>query len=378
MPTLPLYTPNPVADAWHEVRAPGGYEWWYFDAEDAANDRQIVAIFFQGFVFHPEYLRRHFAYLRNPTKHEPALPAEYPCVYLVLYERGRIRAQFMHQYSPKDFSALHDSLNVSIGRNSILPLPVRGERAGERVSDELKSPSPHPSPRILGGARLSMCGAPWKLTGTGPQLLADQKLGADLSFQSLFSHSPMERVFLSQQMTGTGHHWVVANPLCDVTGSIQLNDETISFAGRGYHDHNYGTGPLGPGLKRWIWGRVLLEGRCYTFHFARAKDKSLPDEVHLIEATASGMREINVSKAMLDWSARTVLNLAFPRQLQLDDVLHLDQPRVIDNSPFYLRLTYRARCGGTEATAFCEVAYPHRLRWPILGRMIQMSIAPGR
>ena len=28
---------------------------------------------------------------------------------------------------------------------------------------------------------------------------------------------------------------------------------------------------------------------------------------------------------------------------------------------------------GERTTAFCELAYPHRVRWPILGRMIEMS-----
>ena len=36
-----------------------------------------------------------------------------------------------------------------------------------------------------------------------------------------------------------------------------------------------------------------------------------------------------------------------------------------------MRLIYAADHGGT---AFCEIAYPHRLRWPVLGRMIEMSI----
>ena len=59
----------------------------------------------------------------------------------------------------------------------------------------------------------------------------------------------------------------------------------------------------------------------------------------------------------------------------MDDVLSLGNPRLIDSSPFYLRLIYDATTRGKAGTAFCEVAYPHRLRWPILGRMIEMSIA---
>jgi hypothetical protein len=46
---------------------------------------------------------------------------------------------------------------------------------------------------------------------------------------------------------------------------------------------------------------------------------------------------------------------------------------VIDPTPFYLRLAYDARAGRETCTALCEIAYPHRLRWPLLGRLIEMS-----
>ncbi len=55
--------------------------------------------------------------------------------------------------------------------------------------------------------------------------------------------------------------------------------------------------------------------------------------------------------------------------------LSLRDPQVVDASPFYLRVAYAATVRGVPARAFCEVAYPHRLRWPVLGRMIEMSIA---
>ena len=59
MPMLPMLSEPPLADAWHEVTAPGGYEWWYFDAEDDRQDVQVVAILLEGFVFHPGYLREY-------------------------------------------------------------------------------------------------------------------------------------------------------------------------------------------------------------------------------------------------------------------------------------------------------------------------------
>ena len=66
---------QPFADGWHAVAAPGGYEWWYFDAEDPATDTQLVAIFMEGFVFHPGYIRAYELYRRRPTRVAPPLPA---------------------------------------------------------------------------------------------------------------------------------------------------------------------------------------------------------------------------------------------------------------------------------------------------------------
>jgi hypothetical protein len=75
-----------------------------------------------------------------------------------------------------------------------------------------------------------------------------------------------------------------------------------------------------------------------------------------------------------DWDARTGWMLRYPRRVQFDDLLKLSNPRVIDSTPFYLRLIYDASHRGRAGNAFCEIAYPHRLRLPVLGRMIEQSI----
>ena len=67
-------------------------------------------------------------------------------------------------------------------------------------------------------------------------------------------------------------------------------------------------------------------------------------------------------------SAQRVPDLARRQEVLLqtiDEVLAL-----VEDSPFYLRATYATEHG----PAFCEIAYPHRLRWPVLGRMIEMSV----
>lgn len=348
MTPLELLTPAETPDAWHDVRAPGGYEWWYFDAEELAGNRQLVAIFLDGFVFHPGYLRKYFKYERNPTKHLPPVPHDFVCAYFVVYRDGRIEHQFMTHYPAREFEASRDEPRLRIGGNSMA-----------RVGDAFQ---------------VQLTGTPWKLTWQGPKLLVDQKLEADLQFTTQLAHAPQERRFFSPDLASADHQWVIANPLCDVRGNIRVGSETIVFNGRGYHDHNYGTGPIGPGLKRWFWGRALFDDAAVTFHYAIPRDRTLGDELHLVEADAQSIREVTTANVECDWSRRTMVQLRYPNQARFGDVLSLSNPRVIDSAPFYMRLNYEADYRGRKGSAFCEIAYPHRLRWPILGRMIEMSI----
>lgn len=353
MSTVPLYETRSNADAWHAVTAPGGYEWWYFDAEDPATDTQIVAIFLEGFVFHPGYLRSYNRYLKRPTRLLPPTAKDFVCAYLVVYQHGKVAYQFMTQHPAGAFEASRDRAEVTIGQNRLT-------QAGD------------------GSLWLSMSGCPWKLTWQGPKLLRGQTLAAELAFTPTLPHPPAERMFFTRNLAGAEHHWVIANPRCEVSGSITVSGGAapveIHFRGRGYHDHNYGTAPIGPGLSRWIWGRLFTDDGTVSFHFASPKDASIPDEVHLLQAASTGISEIGVNHVQASWSKWSWWGLAYPKWMTFDDRLTLRNPRLIDSSPFYLRLMYDASYLGHAAKAFCEVAYPHRLRLPILGRMIEMSI----
>lgn len=360
MPTLPLYTPNRVADASHRVTAPGGYEWWYFDAESSEGDVQLAAILLHGFVFHPGYLRRYFQYRRRPTRVAPPTPGEYPCAYFVVYEHGRVLAQFMSQVAPGEYEASSSEPRVKVGNNRLWC-----KNDGRSLALELDD-------------------VPWDLTWRGPTRAPGRRLGAELTFRPRLTHPPHERVFLSRSLSSAEHHWVIASPLCDVEGRIRLGggdgrkSREIQFFGRGYHDHNYGTAPIGIGLRRWTWGRVLLDDVALTFHFAEPRDPALPPEVHLVEASPAGVREVAVTEVKAAWSGRSKVMLRYPKVLTMVTAdgmtLALTRPRLLDSAPFYLRLLYTASIGARVGTAFCEVAYPHRLRWPVLGRMIEQSI----
>lgn len=347
MPDVPLYSRPAHPDASHGVIAPGGYEWWYFDAEDAEQDVQVVGILLDGFPFHPGYLRRHAAYLRRPTKVKPAVPGEYPCAYLAVYEKGKLVTQFMSQYAAGSLRASGQAPEVRVGPNG------------------------------FDGNAMELEGHPWRLTGRGPVTESDGRLAMKMELTPRLESRPVERVFLSREMTGAEHHWVLASPLNGFRATVTqtgARPRSWSLKGLAYHDHNFGTGPLGPGLKHWMWGRVLTEGACHTFHYATPRDGRLKPESHLIVATLSATTVSEVPPEIV-FDRRSALGLAYPSRVKFETGLTLGEPVVVDNTPFYLRLKYKARLpDGTAGVALTEVAVPRRLRWPVLGRMIEMSI----
>lgn len=349
-PQIPMMRAAGHDDAWHNVTAPGGYEWWYFDAEDPQTGTHIVAILLEGFVFHPGYLRKYGSFLKKPNRRTPPVAGDFPCSYFVVYQGGKIRKQFMVQHRPEQFEASPDRPEVRIGPNRL------------RQTDD-------------GVYRLTLRGTPWKLTGRGPQLLKGETLSAQLSFTPR-TPGLAEREFFTPQLSGADHRWVLAAPRCDVLGTIDLGDgEELAFGGHGYHDHNFGTAPIGPGLKRWLWGRVMVGEHVTAFHYAKPRDASLPDEVHLLRIGPDGVDE-SAPAVTCDWSRKSSWRLAYPQSCSFggDGGLHLSDPELVDSAPFYMRLTYRAQTPMGQGRAFCEVAYPHRLRWPVLGRMVEMSI----
>lgn len=355
---VPLHDVPPCPDGWHAVTAPGGYEWWYLDAEDRQSDLRLVGILFQGFVFHPRYLREYWHYRRHPTRVPPPLPSDYCCAYLAVYRGGTLAGQFMSQYPSQQFAARADTVDVSVGPNRLWADGA--------------------------GLQLHLQGTPWHLTATGPKRISGEKLAADVTFEPALAVPALQRRFFSRQLSGADHYWIIANPLCRARGSVMIAGQTISLDGLGYHDHNFGTGPIGPGLKRWFWGRVLRDDRLLSFHFSRGRDPTVGNQIIAIRGQADqpDLTQNDVPLARFRFSRRTAMGLSYPAAASLGvaaegDVLRLTRGRVIDSQPFYLRLIYDAVLDGDSsrpATALCEVAYPHRLRWPILGRMIELSI----
>jgi carotenoid 1,2-hydratase len=326
---VPMFDAAAPADAWHGVRGPGGFEFWHMDAADASGTRVIVSIS-HGSPLLPKYIQAVRAYLADPTRRLPPAPADFSCVHLAVYQNRRPPLRWTVQYPAEQFAASSTELKLAIGPNRL-----------EKIGDEL--------------------------------LLTAQyrdRIAIDLRFTPRFSTKSFQtRVRHPRRLD----FWTVANPLCDVRGEIRLGrtapGDAIRFEGAGYCEHLYGPGPVGKGPQPWIRGRALAKNQCAAFQFGQY--------AHLVVADNSGIRQIDSPLAASASKVRTGWGMAYPASIDFNWGIALRRPRVIDSTPFFVRVIYDAVIRGNRGEALCEVMSPHRLDWPVVGAMVQRSVTRG-
>ena len=318
VPTLPLLAnPAPVdPDAPRRVTAPGGYEWWYFEAHDPAADVRVTALLFDGNPFQPAYLRRYAWYRRFPTRFRPPIPREYPCVFLRVYERGELVQGGMWQHQPGACRVTEAGVTV-------------GPDGFTRAAD--------------GVMRLTIGGT------------------VDLTFRP--KPAPAPKVFTMAAGTSVRepHGWIVSNPNCATSGEVSARGRVVRFDGFGYQDHNYGAEPVSLAARRWFWGCVWLDEQSYVI--AEAVPRHGPSRgVFLLDAEVPGSAV---------WDGRTKLRIPYPTMIDFGDTLRLDEPRVVESLPVMAQLRYRARVGGVTTTAVAHVVEPGRADIPVVSRVIE-------
>lgn len=174
------------------------FEHWYFDA--TFDNGYSVVVFFNK---------------RRPED----MPWARPWVEITLYAPDGSRQQFSKRYSRSKATFTADRADVTIGDN----------RAHiESVSAPLPSYLVHAA---VGGIELDLrfdsVMRPW-MPGSG------------------------ETHFTDTESFG----WVVGAPRATVTGRVSLGDNVFDVLGKGYADHNWGTGDMKRVIDRWHWGRL--------------------------------------------------------------------------------------------------------------------------
>jgi hypothetical protein len=335
MPSLPLIdaavSQSPLA--WHRVRTPGGYESWHFEAQSDDGHIHLIATLIQGDSFHPEYLRRLDAYLALPTQNAPPTPAEYPCVRLQLFVAGVCLARTVAKFPQNLFLASANS--VAVGEN-------------HSQSDSR-------------GISLHVEG----VTND------DAHLAVDLLFRLQRGESTIE---IAAPAVDRKHFWSIAQSLGEAAGEIRLQGSpAIPFSGQGHIDHRYGALPLGHGMRRWMRGTILLDRDSAGFAIAWPAINQTPLAKYFI-AGAEGIADVDGSALVLGDDRHKFPGLGFPQAIDLGRDLLLRRPRVADSSPASLALVYDGFIRGESGTAYCEIFYPRRLRWPVVGKREERAI----
>ena len=316
MPTIPLLADPTNPNGSHAVTSPGGYEGWHFDASSDDGRLHLVAALHEAWDRDPLYARRYRWYRRFPTRLRPPLPREFPAVTFLLCEAGKPTVRFAARARPGDeVRTTDDGRSVRVGASH-----------AERSSD--------------GSIRLHLRGTDRLRT-----------IAANLTFRPLIRLG--REVTLIDSPAAGLHRWVIVDPLCEVDGEVSIfggaassTPRVISFAGKGLHDHRYGTRPA-PAVQ-WFSGRVLLDGRAIAFErIGRARLATL------LSATPQAA---DVSSAPIVDDDRASVNIG---------PISLTHPTILASQRHETLLTYDARVGDERGVALCRKL--RRRRWTPLG-----------
>ena len=286
MPTLPLFQSPLNPEAWHQVNAPGGYEGFYFDAEDFSAGIRLVGFLGEGCRFEGNYRREYYKYRKRPTVNAPPVPADYPGFELVLFRGGRLWAAC--RSAGEGLEASVEQLAVGVGGNRLM-------KEGE-------------------GYRLRLLAEPFTWTGERGAV------EGELVFRPR-GRARAEGHSFSPQTTGAAHSWTVG-PFCDVEGMIVCGGESVAIKGRGCLEHRFGVAPIELDIRRGLAGRVLLEDRALMFHMVQPRDKRLAERARLIEVSDAGVRELAVGHRAV-WKYMR----SYPAEVSFGEELRIVNPR---------------------------------------------------
>jgi len=189
MPTLPLYDPLAPPFAPHRVTAPGGYEWWRFEASDPSAGIGANIDFYQGYPQDPTYRRRYRLYRLWPTRFAPPVPKDYTAAELVISENGRRIAKCLER---GPLAVSDDALDLSVGQ--------------------------------------------WHAAHRGRDFRVELPVGS-----LVFRHRG--EVECSPRHAGNGHWQTLPSPSFDVDGALEVGGRRIVLS-TGVLLHRFGTRPL--------------------------------------------------------------------------------------------------------------------------------------
>lgn len=195
MPTIPLYDSPSNPDAWHRIRAPGGYEWWRLSALSPNEAVGVWVDLYDGDPRSAAYLAAYDRYRRRPTRVPPPVPRDYP----------RVRAGF------------RDETGQESGVDATYP-------PGSLVASE-------------DGLEIRIDTTVLRFDGDAVRVTLD---AGELTFTPILRQPPDVRE-IPGDIESVVHVRTIRSPAYDVTGVLGGKP----FNGRGTYTHYFGTGPIG-------------------------------------------------------------------------------------------------------------------------------------
>ena len=301
MPTIPLYTTPADPNAWHAVRAPGGFEWWQFTAWVGAFEQYVVVDFIEGDPFDTRYRDAYRRYRKAPTRNPPPAPAAFG------------RASLLHCRNGSRTSG--DVSGPLIASAERLDLSVASLKAIREASGEI---------RVTGMAGES---------------------SVDLTF---FPTVSGEVVPLSSSL-----QWDLVAPRCTVRGTVTIGGEAKSIDGHGDVQHWVSTASIDQTAYgvTWMRGRAVTADASWLFSLLAGTARPNLAGLFVFEITADVPKEIPITQASI--SARPFF-FKHPHTLTISDRLMLSAPTVLAASA-PRRVRYDARIDRQPAAAVVEV-----------------------
>ena len=157
------------------------------------------------------------------------------------------------------------------------------------------------------------------------------------------------------------HHWRPAAPRATV--SVDFGSPALRWQGTGYHDMNWGDGPLEDAFRSWTWARGDTARGCSVIYDADLADgmrKAFRLDIAHDGGTAfSPLPARQPLKGGL-WGMRREIAARRPAQLLA----------TLEDAPFYMRSLVRTEIDGEPVTAMHESLSLDRFR----SRIVQMML----
>jgi len=214
---------------------PGSQEWWYFDAISDDGRDALVAVWYAGLPFDPAYGVAALKHGRAPHRHQAPHPLDHCALGLSWYHEGKPVAYALNAYKRDRFNHRSEPFGVSVAANHLT-----------RQAD-----------------------GQYRLEFETPAVDGRRKIQGELTFTPTAGTRPIER---DLGHAGSPHLWMLAAPDCRVAGTLSIGrgkgDRSLTFQGRGYHDHNAGSEEISLAMRRWHWGRVHMGPATHVYYHA--------------------------------------------------------------------------------------------------------------